>query len=47
MGEVVIGAPYSVTETLIKHFKIDVVAHGKTRVMPDRDGKDPYEVTYT
>ena len=44
VGEVVIGAPYSITRGLINHFKIDVVAHGKTPVMPDVDGKDPYEV---
>jgi len=43
VGEVVIGAPYSITRGLINHFKIDVVAHGKTPVMPDVDGKDPYE----
>ena len=25
------------------HFKIDVVVHGKTFVLPDVDGTDPYE----
>ncbi|KAG1655984.1 Ethanolamine-phosphate cytidylyltransferase [Nymphon striatum] len=42
VNEVVIGAPYAVTADLMKHFKIDVVCHGVTRVMPDKDGSDPY-----
>ena len=45
VDEVVIGAPYSVTKELIDHFKIDVVVHGKTEVMPDTDGSDPYAVS--
>ena len=44
MCEVVIGAPYAVTSELMEHFKIDVVVVGKTRVLPDVNGKDPYEV---
>merc|ERR1712142_414126 len=44
VSEVVIGAPYIVTEELIDHFKINTVAHGQTLVLPDADGVDPYEV---
>lgn len=42
VSEVVIGAPYSVSESLINHFKVDVVCHGTTPVMSDVDGSDPY-----
>ncbi|XP_068118457.1 ethanolamine-phosphate cytidylyltransferase isoform X3 [Hyperolius riggenbachi] len=42
VSEVVIGAPYSVTADLLDHFKVDLVCHGKTEVLPDRDGSDPY-----
>ncbi|XP_040186738.1 ethanolamine-phosphate cytidylyltransferase [Rana temporaria] len=42
VSEVVIGAPYSVTSDLLDHFKVDLVCHGKTEVLPDRDGSDPY-----
>lgn len=44
MDEVVIGAPYAVTEDLINHFKIDIVFHGSSTILPDIDGNDPYEV---
>jgi ethanolamine-phosphate cytidylyltransferase len=44
VDEVVIAAPYSVTKDLMNHFKVDVVVHGQTRVLPDVDGSDPYEV---
>lgn len=44
MSEVVIGAPYSVSKSLMEHFKVDVVCHGNTYIMPDVDGKDPYAV---
>ncbi|XP_019796263.3 ethanolamine-phosphate cytidylyltransferase isoform X4 [Tursiops truncatus] len=43
VSEVVIGAPYSVTAELLDHFKVDLVCHGKTEIMPDKDGSDPYE----
>ncbi|KAH0517960.1 Ethanolamine-phosphate cytidylyltransferase [Microtus ochrogaster] len=43
VSEVVIGAPYSVTEELLSHFKVDLVCHGKTEIVPDRDGSDPYQ----
>ncbi|XP_018409123.1 PREDICTED: ethanolamine-phosphate cytidylyltransferase isoform X3 [Nanorana parkeri] len=42
VSEVVIGAPYSATSDLLDHFKVDLVCHGKTEVLPDRDGSDPY-----
>ncbi|KAG8446394.1 hypothetical protein GDO86_014014 [Hymenochirus boettgeri] len=42
VAEVVIGAPYSVSADLLDHFKVDLVCHGKTDVLPDRDGADPY-----
>ncbi|XP_060027734.1 ethanolamine-phosphate cytidylyltransferase isoform X3 [Erinaceus europaeus] len=43
VSEVVIGAPYSVTVELLDHFKVDMVCHGKTEVVPDKDGSDPYQ----
>ncbi|KAI1300222.1 Ethanolamine-phosphate cytidylyltransferase [Halotydeus destructor] len=42
VNEVVIGAPFSVTNELLEHFKVDVVCHGITPVVPDNDGSDPY-----
>lgn len=42
VDEVVIGAPYAVTKELMDHFKVDLVVHGKTDVLPDVDGSDPY-----
>ena len=45
VSEVVIGAPYSVTEDLLDQLKINLVCHGVTEVCPDEDGRDPYEVT--
>lgn len=44
VNEVVIEAPYSVTEELMDHFRIDLVCHGKTPIEPDDDGRDPYEI---
>ncbi|XP_050301744.1 ethanolamine-phosphate cytidylyltransferase isoform X2 [Anthonomus grandis grandis] len=44
VSEVVIGAPYKVTEDLLTHFNVDLVIHGKTDVMEDEDGTDPYEI---
>merc|ERR1712013_852289 len=41
---VVIGAPYSVTKEMLNHFNVSVVCHGKTNIMPDVDGEDPYAV---
>lgn len=42
--EVVMDAPYSITEEMLDHFKVDVVCHGKTNIEPDEEGRDPYEV---
>ncbi|KAL1517304.1 hypothetical protein ABEB36_001085 [Hypothenemus hampei] len=42
VSEVVIGAPYQITEDVMTHFNIDVVIHGKTVVQNDLDGSDPY-----
>lgn len=42
VSEVVIGAPYSVTNDLMEHFHVDMVIHGHTFIMPDEDGSDPY-----
>ena len=47
VDEVIIGAPYSVTEDVLsKVYKVDIVAHGNTSTLPDLDGKDPYEVRF-
>ncbi|XP_042307452.1 ethanolamine-phosphate cytidylyltransferase isoform X3 [Sceloporus undulatus] len=43
VSEVVIGAPYAVTADLLDHFKVDLVCHGMTELVPDKDGSDPYE----
>jgi glycerol-3-phosphate cytidylyltransferase-like family protein len=45
VDEVVIGAPYTVTQELMDHFKIDVVFHGSSTILPDMDGQDPFEVS--
>ena len=45
MCEVVIGAPYAITSELMDHFKVDVVVAGKTDVLPDENGVDPYQVS--
>uniref|UniRef100_A0A8C9T7B8 ethanolamine-phosphate cytidylyltransferase n=1 Tax=Scleropages formosus TaxID=113540 RepID=A0A8C9T7B8_SCLFO len=42
VSEVVIGAPYAVGGDLLDHFKVDLVCHGKTEVLLDKDGSDPY-----
>ena len=42
MDEVVIGAPYAVTKSLMDHFKVNIVCHGKTNIATDVDGNDPY-----
>ncbi|XP_061386504.1 ethanolamine-phosphate cytidylyltransferase-like, partial [Musca vetustissima] len=47
VNEVVIGAPYCVTEDLLDHFKVDVVCHGQTPIALE-DGKiDPYAIPKT
>ena len=47
VDEVVIEAPYSITEELLDHFNIDLVCHGKSAIEPDEDGRDPYEIAKT
>ncbi|KCV73180.1 hypothetical protein H696_00723 [Fonticula alba] len=46
VDEVIIGAPYSVDDVVLEHFKdvggVAVVAHGQTDTIPDVDGSDPY-----
>jgi ethanolamine-phosphate cytidylyltransferase len=42
VNEVVIGAPYEVSKDLMDHFKVNVVAHGKTPVSSEYG--DPYAV---
>ncbi|XP_041077549.1 ethanolamine-phosphate cytidylyltransferase-like isoform X1 [Polyodon spathula] len=42
VSEVVIGAPYAATADLLDHFKVDLVCHGKTEVILDKDNSDPY-----
>ncbi|XP_046553745.1 ethanolamine-phosphate cytidylyltransferase-like isoform X2 [Haliotis rubra] len=42
VSEVVIGAPFAVTKDLMNHFKVDMVCHGMTPIMPDIDGSDPF-----
>ncbi|KAB7502928.1 Ethanolamine-phosphate cytidylyltransferase [Armadillidium nasatum] len=44
VSEVVIGAPYSVTEDLMDQLKVDLVCHGQTEIKLDQGGSDPYEV---
>ncbi|XP_005283123.1 ethanolamine-phosphate cytidylyltransferase isoform X1 [Chrysemys picta bellii] len=43
VSEVVIGAPYAVTADLLDHFKVELVCHGLSEVVPDKDGSDPYQ----
>jgi len=42
--EVVIGAPYCVTQEMMDQLKIDLVVHGDDHAKPDPQGRDPYEV---
>lgn len=44
VSEVVIGAPYIVTQDLMDHFKVDLVVHGRTKIMKDENGEDPFQV---
>ncbi|XP_071442336.1 ethanolamine-phosphate cytidylyltransferase [Hetaerina americana] len=41
VSEVVIGAPYVVTAELMNHFRVDVVCHGRTPLLP-LPHPDPY-----
>ncbi|KAL9545900.1 hypothetical protein MBANPS3_006920 [Mucor bainieri] len=43
VDEVIIGAPYSVTEDVLnKEYNVHIVVHGNTPTEPDIDGSDPY-----
>ncbi|KAI8978449.1 hypothetical protein BDB01DRAFT_799926, partial [Pilobolus umbonatus] len=45
VDEVIIGAPFSVTEDVIdKEYTVSIVAHGNTSTECDLDGRDPYEL---
>ncbi|MCL4146640.1 UNVERIFIED_CONTAM: hypothetical protein GTU68_015595 [Idotea baltica] len=44
VSEVVIGAPYSVTDDLMDQLKVDLVCHGHTEIKSDLDEVDPYAV---
>ena len=44
MDEAVIGAPYSVTEELISHFRVSIVVQGASEAPADVDGQDPNRV---
>ena len=45
VDEVVIGAPYSISREMMNGaFNFHLVVHGKTPVLADCHGKDPYEV---
>lgn len=45
MDEVIIGAPYSVTQEILKgEYKVSIVANGVGHVEQDINGKDPYEL---
>lgn len=47
VNEVVIGAPYTVTEDLMEHFNVDVVCHGQTPIALEDEKHDPYTVPKT
>lgn len=47
VNEVVIGAPLTVDANLLDHFRVNVVCHGSTDVVMNRDGSDPYAVCVT
>lgn len=45
VDEVILGAPYSVTQELLKGgFNIKLVVHGKTSSEPDINNEDPYKL---
>ncbi|CAI8034577.1 Ethanolamine-phosphate cytidylyltransferase [Geodia barretti] len=47
VSDVIIGAPYTVTESMLDNLKVDYVLHGQTPVYPNKDGSDPYEAPKT
>ncbi|ORZ26392.1 hypothetical protein BCR41DRAFT_380199 [Lobosporangium transversale] len=45
VDEVVIGAPYSVSDQVLeKVYKVDLVVHGNTPSLNDTNGEDPYKI---
>lgn len=44
VSEVIIGAPYKVTESMVEQCRCDFVVHGSSPIIADTDGQDPYEV---
>ncbi|KAI7848895.1 hypothetical protein BDC45DRAFT_574504 [Circinella umbellata] len=45
VDEVIIGAPYSVTEDILtKEYHVNIVGHSNTHTELDLDGKDPYKL---
>jgi ethanolamine-phosphate cytidylyltransferase len=45
VDEVIIGAPYSVTQDVLnKVYKVSIVAHGSNNVVLDIDNQDPYRL---
>ncbi|KAF7272413.1 hypothetical protein GWI33_014800 [Rhynchophorus ferrugineus] len=44
VSDVIIDAPYKVTQQLMDEFKIDLVIHGQTPIMKMKDEEDPYKV---
>ena len=46
MDEVIIGAPYSVSQSVLNNFQypISMVIHGSTLIDLDQDGSDPYSL---
>ncbi|KAI0229535.1 Ethanolamine-phosphate cytidylyltransferase [Lamellibrachia satsuma] len=44
VDEVLIGAPYILTEDLMNYYNIHLVVHGSTPVTPNPDGSDPFAV---
>ena len=47
VDEVLIGAPYDVTEDLMNHYNIHMVVHGSTPIKTNPDGTDPFAVGNT
>jgi ethanolamine-phosphate cytidylyltransferase len=45
--EVIVGAPVRITAALLDQFRVNVVVHGKTTIMTDILGFNPYEEAIT
>lgn len=44
VSEVVIGAPYTIDQNIMAHFKVQYFVHGSTEIFLDADGNDPYKL---